>query len=350
MATMKAVVLRGPNDDYAYTEVEKPICDEKGLLIKVEACGLCGSDLRTLAAGHKNVQYPWITGHEVCGIVEEVGSSYSGSYKVGDVLTVAPNVYCGECEYCLSNSHELCMNLRELAQQWLGGFAEYMAIPPESLENGCIIKIDTDDDYAAAAIAEPPSSCINAQEKLCVGENDDVLIIGAGPIGCIHVSVAKARGARTIIVADISQERLDMCRAFGEIHIINSSETDIVQEARRLTDGKGPSVVITANPVGQTQVQAIEVVKKGGRVGFFGGLPRDKSTPLIDTNLIHYKGITVIGTTNFGLAHHRMSWKMIKEGSIPADKLITHRLPLSSFDEGVKLARSGKALKVVFLP
>lgn len=346
---MKAIVLRGVND-YIYTDVEKPACPADGLLLRVKACGLCGSDLRTLSSGHRNVTFPWTIGHEVCGVVEEIGAAYKGLYRKDDVLTVAPNVYCGECEYCRAGRFDLCMNLRELAQQWPGGFAEYMAIPAEALQHGCIVKISPDDDMAAAAIAEPPSSCINAQEKLNIGLRDTVLIIGSGPIGCIHVSVAKARGARKIIVADISEDRLERCREFGDVLTINSSKEDTVQRARELTDGMGPDVVITANPVGETQVQAIEVAKKGARIAFFGGLPSGKSTPMIDTNMIHYKGLTVIGTTNFAPQHHLTSLEMLRDGRIPADKLISHRLPLSQFDEGVQLARSGKALKVVFMP
>lgn len=347
---MKAILLRGINN-YIYTDVDKPACPADGLLICVKACGLCGSDMRTLASGHRNVTYPWIIGHEVAGIVKEIGVKYKGPLAVDDVLTIAPNVYCGECEYCHAGRRDLCMNLRELAQQWPGGFAEYMAIPADVLERGCIVKISPDDDLAAAAIAEPPSSCINAQEKLGIGIMDTVLIIGSGPIGCIHVAVATARGAKKIIVADISADRLEHCKKFGhKVLTIDSSKEDTVQRARELTDGNGPDVVITANPVGVTQVQAVEVAKKGGRIAFFGGLPSGKSMPLIDTNLIHYKGLTVIGTTNFAPQHHLASLEMLRDGRIPADKLISHRLPLSRFDEGVQLARSGKALKVVFLP
>lgn len=346
---MKAILLRGTGD-YIYTDVERPACPDDGLLIRVKACGLCGSDMRTLSSGHRNVTYPWIIGHEVAGIVEEIGVAYKGPFQVGDILTVAPNVYCGKCEYCKAGLFDMCMELRELAQHWLGGFAEYMAIPTEALRHGCILKISSDVDLATAAISEPPSSCINAQEKLNIGLCDTVLIIGSGPIGCIHVSVAKARGARKIIVADISEDRLERCKEFGDVLTINSAKEDTVQRVRELTHGLGPDVVITANPVGATQVQAVEAVKKGGRIAFFSGLPSGKSTLLIDTNLIHYKALTVIGTTNFAPKHHVTSLDMLLDGRIPAEKLISHRLPLMQFDEGVQLVRSGKALKVVFLP
>ena len=155
--------------------------------------------------------------------------------------------------------------------------------------------MDSSSDYAEIAIAEPPSSCINAHEKLNTGINDTVLIIGAGPVGCLHISVAKARGAKRIFVADISDYRLEKSKLFGDITTINTLDNDLVETVLLLTDGIGADVVITANPVGETQTQAIDAVKKGGRIAFFGGLPHGKSTPKIDTNKIHYKGITIIG-------------------------------------------------------
>lgn len=347
MIKMNAILLKGI-DDYVYCQVDKPTCPESGLLIKVLACGLCGSDLRTLSSGHKHVKYPAITGHEVCGIVEEVAADYKGDYKTGDVLAVAPPVYCGKCEYCRQGRYELCMNMKELAQQWPGGFADYMAVPKEALDLGCIVKIDESWDYGAAAVAEPPASCVNAHEKLNTGIDDTVLVIGAGPIGFLHACVANARGANRIIIADISPDRLEMCKVLGFVETINSKQVDLVQTVKDRTGGLGADVVITANPIGATQVQAVEAAKKGGRIAFFGGLPHGNSTPQIDTNLIHYKGLTIIGTTNFAPKHHISALKLIKEGKIPADKLITHRLPLEKFAEGVALARSGKALKVVF--
>jgi L-iditol 2-dehydrogenase len=346
---MRAVILKGFND-YEYGEVDKPVCDKEGLLIEVKACGLCGSDLRTLSSGHRNVKYPWIIGHEVCGVVVETGCNYRGKFAMGDVLAVAPPVYCGECEYCKKGRLELCMNMRELAQQWKGGFAEYMAIPPEALRNGIIVKVTDGLDYSAIALAEPPSSCVSAHEKLSTGIHDDVLIIGAGPIGCLHVCLAMARGAKRIFIADVSESRLEMCKALGDVTTINSVQTDLVQRVKELTEGYGPDVVITANPIGATQVQAVEAVKKGGRIAFFGGLPDGNSTPMIDTNMVHYKGITIIGTTNFAPHHYLTALALIRSGRIPAGKLVTHILPLERFAEGVALAREGKALKVVFTP
>ncbi|MDD4495607.1 MAG: zinc-binding dehydrogenase [Eubacteriales bacterium] len=346
---MKALVLEGPMQ-YDIQEVPIPDCPDGGMLLKVIACGLCGSDLRTLKSGRKNMKFPWTLGHEISAVVEETGRSFKGQWKTGDLLAVAPMVYCGTCEFCEAGVYELCENSREIAHQWPGGFAEYVAIPEEAIANGTIQYIPEGMDPVIASVVEPASSCVNAQEKASVGLGDTVVIIGSGPIGCIHVSIAKARGARKVIAADISDERLERCISFGADYVINSQKTDLLEEVRRLTDGKGPDVVITANPVGQTQVQAVEMAKKGARIVLFGGLPHDASKPGIDTNLIHYKGLHLIGTTTFAPRHNRLSLQLLESGRIPGDKLVTHVLPLAEFKQGVELATGGTALKVVFKP
>ncbi len=349
METMKAMVLREPGI-YDIEDVAKPMCPKGGILLKVLACGLCGSDLRTLRSGHKNIKLPWTIGHEISGTVIEEGSDYTGIWKKGDKIAVAPMVYCGECEFCNAGIFELCENSREIAQQWPGGFAEYIAIPKESIENGTIQPIPKGVDPIVATTSEPVSSCVNAQEKANVGHGDTVVIIGSGPIGCIHVSVARARGAKKIIIADVFDDRLKLCEPFKPDYTINSSKVNLVEEVKKITENKGADVIITANPVGETQVQALEMAKKGGRIVFFGGLPHDKSKPGIDTNLIHYKGLHVIGTTTFAPKHHKMSLELMESGKIPNDKLVTHILPLAEFKKGVQLATEGKALKVVFIP
>lgn len=346
---MKALVIRAAGE-YGVEKVEKPSCPDKGILLKVVACGLCGSDMRTLSSGHKNIKFPWTTGHEISGIVVETGKNYKGRFSCGDRLAVAPVVYCGYCEFCIGGRYELCENQKEIAQHWPGGFAEYISIPEEALALGTIQPIPDGLDPIIAAVAEPASSCVNAQEKGQVGLGDTVVVIGSGPIGCIHTSIAKARGAHRVIVADIFDDRLKLCEPFGPDITINSSKCDLVEEVKKITDGKGADVVITANPVPQTQIQAVEMAKKGGRILFFGGLPHDRSKPGIDTNIIHYKGLHVIGTTTFAPKHHLTALSLMQTGRIPGDKLVTHIMPLTDFKKGVELAATGKALKVVYIP
>lgn len=346
---MKALVINAPNE-YSIDMVQKPICPEKGILLKVFACGLCGSDLRTLRSGHKNIKMPWIIGHEIAGFVVQVGKEYKGKWKLGDKLAVAPMVYCGNCDFCIEGKYELCDNSREIGQQWQGGFAEFIALPEEALALGTIQPVPEGLDPIIAAVSEPASSCINAQEKGMVGLGDTVVIIGSGPIGCIHTSIARARGAAKVIIADIFEDRLKLCEPFGPDMTINAAKVDLVGEVKRVTGGKGADVVITANPVPETQIQAVEMARKGGRILFFGGLPHDRSKPGLDTNLIHYRGLHVIGTTTFAPRHHMLALSLMTTGRIPGQKLVTHVMPLTDFCSGVTLASEGKALKVVYTP
>jgi L-iditol 2-dehydrogenase len=336
--------------DFGVEEVPVPECPAGGMLLKVRACGLCGSDLRTLRSGHHRVALPWIIGHEVSGTVVQVGEGYAGDWQPGEMLSVGPIVFCGECRFCADGRLELCEGYREIAQAWPGGFAEYLAVPPEAVARGTIARVPDRLDPAVAAIAEPVSSCVHAPEKGAAAPGEAVVVIGAGPVGCIHVSLARARGAGQVIIADVNASRLELAVAFEPDHVIDASETDLVPEVRRLTEGRGAAVVITANPVAETQVQAVEMAAKGGRVLLFGGVPPERARPGIDTNLIHYNALSLIGTTIFAPRHQEQALDLLARGEVPGERLVTHRFPLGEFAAGAGLALEGKVLKAVFLP
>ena len=346
---MRALVVRAPME-FALETVPVPETPAGGMLVKVLAVGMCGSDLRTLRMGHRKVTFPWILGHEVCAEVVEVGPDYQGTWAVGERLAIGPNAYCGVCDFCTGQAYELCENYLELAQAVPGGFADYLAIPEQWVRLGTIHRLPDGMDATTAAISEPISSCVNAQERGRVGLGDTVVVIGSGPIGCTHVSLARARGAQRVILADIVEDRLEMARAFEPDAIINAAETDLVAEVRRLTDGKGADVVITATPAPIAQVQAVEMARKGGRVLIFGGLPTDQSKPGVDMNIVHYNALELIGTTIFAPRHQRTALNLLASGRIPAKKLITHWFELADIAEGAHMALAGKVLKAVFHP
>ena len=347
--TMRAVMVEEPGK-YGVQDVPVPEVPKGGMRVKVLACALCGSDLRTLRSGHRRVTLPWIIGHETAGVVEALGDDYRGPWKVGDILAVGPVVYCGKCEFCRTGRYELCIDYLEIAQAWAGGFAEYLAVPEEAVRLGTLLSIPEGMDPAHAAITEPISSCVHAQVKGEVSMGDRVMIIGAGPVGCIHTALARVRGADKVFVADINDDRLKAAEAFDPDELLNASQVDLVEEVRRLTGGMGPDVVISATPAPVAVVQAVEMAKKGGRVLLFGGLPKDNSKPGVDMNTVHYNGLFLIGTTTFAPRHQMLAMRMVANGRIPAEKLITHRFALEDFVKGAGLALEGKALKAVFIP
>lgn len=346
---MKAVIVNAPGD-FGVKYVPVPEAPEGGLLLKVLACGLCGSDLRTLRSGHRRVPFPWTIGHEICGEVVALGAEYEGRWSRGERLAVGPLAYCGTCDFCIDGRYEFCENYQEIGQAWPGGFAEYLALPEPCVRMGSVMKAPADLAPAFAAVSEPVSSCINAQEKGAIGLGDTVVILGSGPIGCIHGALARAQGANRVVMIDILADRLAMAKAFEPDALINAQEVDPVAAVRQFTDDKGAEVVITATPAPIAQVQAVEMARKGGRILLFGGLPKDRSRPEIDMNLVHYQALHVIGTTIFAPRHQRMALSLMESGRIPADQLVTHRFALEDFEHGVALTRRGKVLKAVFLP
>ena len=347
--TMRAVVVRAPMR-YGIERVPIPNAPPGGLLLKVVACGLCGSDLRTLRSGHRKVTLPWIIGHEIAGVVHTLGDDYDGAFAVGDMLAVGPMAYCGVCDQCLAGRYELCEDFREIAQAWPGGFAEFVAIPEECVRLGNVLPVPEGLDPAYAAISEPVASCVNAQERGQIGLGDVVVVIGAGPIGCIHTSLARARGADRVIIADIVADRLALAGTFEPDAAIDASKTDVVARVKKLTGGRGADVVITATPAPIAAVQAVEMARRGGRILIFGGLPKGYSKPGVDLNLIHYNALLVMGTTIFAPRHQRVALQLLSSGRAPADKLVTHRFPLDHFEQGSRLALKGRVLKAVFAP
>jgi len=342
---LKALVYHGIQD-FRIEEIENPVCPSKGLLLKVKACGLCGTDVRTYFGGHKSVTPPWIIGHEIAGIAKEVGNQTKGFHK-GDHLVVAPVVYCGKCPFCLQGKYYLCQNVKEIAQHWPGGFAEFIAIPQEALKLGNVEVIPQGLSFEEAAISEPPSSCLNAQDRAQVGMGDSVVIIGAGSVGCFHCEIARIRGALKIIMVDLLNERLKLAERFSPDLLIDSSHSGYLKKINNETEGLGADVVIVACSSIKAQQDALEIARNGGRVIFFGGLPPGKSSSSLDANLLHYKNLRVLGAYGFSPEHHRLSLELMSKGKIDAKKYITHVVSLKNIIEGIKAVKEGKALKVV---
>jgi len=336
--------------DFAVQDVPVPACPPGGMLVRVLACGLCGSDLRTLRSGHHRVRLPYVIGHETSAEVVEVAPDAATASRPGERLSIGPLAYCGRCRFCADGRFELCEEYREIGQAWPGGLAQYMAVPAEAVRLGTIRRFGPDLDPAVATLAEPLSSCILAQEKGAIGLGDNVAILGGGPVGCMHLLLARTRGANLVLMADVSPQRLALCRNFAPDHLLDASDPEFVSKVRSLTGGRGPDCVIVANPSPQSQVQAVEMAGRGGRVLLFGGLPPEQARPGINTNRIHYNALTVTGTTIFAPRHHRTALDLLAGGRVDGRDLITHRLPLDQFAYGADLALRGQALKVVFVP
>lgn len=345
---MKALYLTG-KAQVELRDIPVPRCPDDGLLIKIDSVGLCGSDVRTYSVGSAKIDYPVILGHENAGYVEEVGKLVTQDYKVGDMVVANPAIPCGKCYYCVNKMPGLCDKLEVAGTSFSGGFAQYMAFPGPMLERGQIIRLPEDSDPEPMILAELLASVVKAQDDLKVGLGETVVIIGSGPIGCLHAQIAKLHGATTIVMADLNRERLELCHGFGGTHFVVSSEEDLVKRVMEITGGRGADVCISANPSAKPHQQGVEMLRKEGRLSLFGGLPKEDAMTTMDGNLIHYKRLRVIGAYSYSAADFAKGYALLDAGKIDT-RIITHKLPLERMEDGVRAIQKGEAIKVVLKP
>lgn len=343
---MKAAVMYGPND-IRYEDVDRPVCPEGGFVVKVKAIGLCGSDIRNLTTDSRKGNYPYIYGHEVVGEVCEVSQEVE-NYKVGQMIYVYPEAHCLKCENCRSGHHEQCTEIEHYTDR-PGGFAQYIAYTNKRVDRGATYVLPEGVDPILATLAEPMSSTYACVDNINITLGDTVVIIGAGPIGIFLSILSKMRGAKKVILIDINQARLDKASEFNVDYTINSSEKDPVEEVLRLTNNIGAHKVISANPSTTAQQQAILMAKKNGIVVFFGGVPKGALTE-IDTNIIHYNGLWIYGHYGANSIQVQKAFELAISKDFPAEKIITHVLPLKDINKAIELTKKGEALKVVLLP
>jgi len=346
---MKAALLVGAGE-LEIREVPDPVVSDDGLILKVGACGVCGSDLRRWREGPPSGGRPVIPGHEVAGVVAEVGRHVVG-YSPGDHLAIAPDIHCGHCYYCQRGLYNLCDDIRMIGIMpgYPGGFAEKMALGGEILRHGIVHHMPEGMSFIEGALAEPCSSVLAAHEKAGTSFKDTVFIIGAGPIGCLHIVVAKARGA-SVIISQRSERRRELARCFHPDAVIDPSAEDVVARVHELTDGRGADIVVCATGTAATQAQAVECVRKGGRVILFGGLPKANPFTSLNANRIHYGEIEVVGAFSYHPTQHELALEVIHRQLIPTERLVTHVFPLEQIREAFEAAASRSGLKVMVVP
>jgi len=339
-------------EDLRLENVPEPTCGTDEVKIRVKNCSTCGTDVKIRKNGHQNLAPPRIIGHEIAGEVVEVGSGVAGDWKPGDRVQVIAAVPCGKCHECRKGWMAVCQNQTSVGYQYDGGFAEYMIVPREVLAVDGMNRIPDGVGFAEASAAEPFACAINAQEQLGIEPGDDVVIFGAGPIGCLHVRIARGvHRAGRIILVDINSERLKMSAdAVKPDVVINASEVNIVEEILKLTGGRGADVVITATPANITQEQAVSMAARNGRISFFGGLPKTNPTITLDSNLVHYRQLHIHGANGSAPEHNRRALDYIASGEVPVADLITRRIRLRDVMDAFGIVERGEAIKVTVEP
>ena len=349
---MKTLVYYGPHE-YKLEERAKPTLTDGEVLLKVESAGICGTDLKIFTYGHQSIHPPVVTGHEIVGTVVESKSKHCKT--VGEHVLVVTPVGCMKCHYCASGKQNMCPDVsskgHSIGFYTDGGFAEYVRIPKEAVDQGVLIPIpESDIPLTHFPICEPLSCVINGQEKLKIRETDTVVVMGAGPIGCMQVSLARAKGAQTIILSDIDEKKLELAKNMPADQFVLNTNGELKKHVMIATNNLGADVIIVAAPSGVGQEEAIEMAAPLARISFFGGLPKTAPTITLNSNTVHYKELEIYGAYASSRTQYIEAMNLILEKKIDTTKLVTHTFPLSEIEHAIELMKRGEAIKIVIVP
>lgn len=348
---MKAAVIKNPGH-IEVERVEKPSPGPGEVLLKVNACAICGTDQRVLS-GEKHVDVP-IVGHEISGVVAETGEGVT-EYNPGERYDVQTVIGCNECEMCLQGRQNLCeKGFVAMGYQFNGGFAEYMIMPKVAVDQGCLIPVPDDMPDDVVTLIEPLSCCINGMRPIPLEIANHVVIFGGGIIGCLNGLVAKARGAEKISVMDISHDRLELLKGLDLPfdNYINTWEADPVTWVKKQTGGKGVDVVVIAASVKQLAHVGLELLGRDGHLSLFAGMPKSDPVESIDLNKIHYYELHVHGANSSVRRDYEEATEMLASGKVEGQKLVTHHFNLDDFNKAVEIQRTpaAKSLKIIINP
>lgn len=321
-------------------EIEKPVINDNEILLKIKSAAICGTDVRMFQNGSGNISEtnPRVLGHEFGGTIEEVGKNVE-FYQKGMEIAVAPNMGCGICDKCVRGNGHMCDAYTAFGINIDGAFAEYVKIPEKAIRQGNLMVTPAGMKAEEVAINEPLSCAYNGALQCRIVPGDYVLIVGAGTIGLFHAKLAKVFGAAKVIMNDLSADRLALCKEI-EPNIITYHGDDLAGFIQETTCGHGVDVCITACPSPDVQRQSLELMAEGGRINFFGGLPKSRENVQINTNLIHYKQLIVTGTTRASISHFRDTMGFIADGLIDLSGIVTARYSIhdiaTAFDNAEK--------------
>jgi len=347
---MLAAVYHGPND-LRLESVPIPAPEPGEMLVRVTSASICGTDLRIFHGQHR--KFPpgtvRIPGHELVGKIAALGAGVSG-YQEGQAVFVAPNMGCGRCRQCLAGNNNLCANYEALGVTLDGAFAEYLRIPAKAVDQGNVMLISEQADPAVLALIEPFACVLRGQDALHIQPGETVLVMGAGPIGLMHLLLARLRGAGKVLVSEPRPERLARAESLGADLVIDPSQEDLHNAVSKATSGQGADAVIVAAPAPQAMEQAASLAAIGGRINFFAGLPRERPLVQVDANLLHYKEIRITGTTACSTGDCRRSAALLDSGRVDLSGLVSQRFPLAQAVQAFTVAADSRVLKVVIEP
>jgi L-iditol 2-dehydrogenase len=346
---MIAAVFNGP-DEIDVKEVETPEVGAGEVLVEVGANTVCGTDVRILRGEKTTGIYPpSILGHEFAGRVAAVGGGVEG-YEVGAPVAMSPTIPCRRCFYCKRDMENVCANWKAMGYEVDGGLSQYVRIPADAVEAGCLFVAHEDVPPEQLALAEPLSCCVNGQRLSRVGLDDTVLVMGAGPIGLFHVQLSLLAGARTVIVSEPLEFRQRFAGDLGaQVVTVDPTSADLPGVVAEHTDGLGVDVVLICIGMPPLVNQAFELARKGGRINVFAGLAKDGWAE-VAANLIHYNQLEVTGVTGARRSDYEVALRLVESGRVDVSDMVTHRFPLQDAVEAIETSAGGEGIKVAVMP
>jgi L-iditol 2-dehydrogenase len=342
---MKAAVLHG-REDVRIETVDIPKLQPGDLLLRTRVALTCGTDAKVFRRGYhaKMIVPPAVFGHEVAGVVEEVGPGVE-SIEPGTSVVAANSAPCGECYYCRHEMSNLCDDLLF----WNGAYAEFARIPARVVKKN-LLPLEDGVTFREAAMVEPLACVIRGVEESWIGRGQSVAVIGTGPIGLMFVALARMRGAH-VLAAGRTRERLDKALEMGAETVVVAREGEDLAESlrRKSPDGRGADVVIEAVGSPQTSEAAVRAVRKGGVVQLFGGCPADTSIG-IDSQRLHYQELTIKSTFHHTPESVRKAFRLIADGHLDPNLFITADAPLESLPQVLGRMGTAGGLKTAILP
>ncbi|MGW8426236.1 MDR/zinc-dependent alcohol dehydrogenase-like family protein [Peribacillus simplex] len=351
--TMKAVVAYGPGN-YQFEEVPVPKIEEGEILIKVEACGICASDIKAFDGApsfwgdekqSSFIKAPMIPGHEFIGHVVALGEGVKG-FEIGDRIISEQIVPCWDCRYCNRGQYWMCEkhDVYGFRKNVNGAMAEYMKFPKESIN----YKVPEGLPIEKAILIEPYACAYHAVQRAQIQLGDVVILAGAGTLGLGMIGAIKKSGPGKLIVLDLFEDRLKLAKQYGADIVLNPSQDDVNEILKELTDGYGCDIYIEATGAQKSVEQGLNLIRKLGRFVEFSVF---KEPVTVDWSIISdRKELDVLGS-HLGPYCYEPVIKGISNGDLPTEGLVTHIFPMSEYEEGFKLVRNGsKSLKVILKP
>lgn len=344
---MRAAVYHGPGD-LRIEDRPRPSLQPGEALLRVSHCGICGTDHRIAAGKHRLVPPGTlrVLGHEIVGEIVETGGAVGGPLPTG-LVVIAPNFGCGHCRECLSGNNNRCPEAGALGITADGAFAEFLKIPAPAIAQGNVIPLSGETDPLAAALIEPLACVVRGQGPLDIRPSDTVLVVGAGPIGILHVMLARSKGAEDITIADRWPERLALAQRLGATRTLDVRGQELKAAAWSQAGARSYDVIIVAAPSLAADQAAIDLAAPGGRINWFAGLPKGDSSAPIDFNVVHYKELRVTGTTACSTADCRSASEIVGTGRLDVLPLVTRTRALADAPAEFRSTKDHGSLKTV---